>query len=426
MSDIVPAWLKAMQNGALGEARAKAFLMDRFWILERSVDIEGADLIIQRRITQRNLLDKKPPNFGIVQVKFFESEKTTQFIPTDYILDKQGNAREDFFVLLHTGFEEQAKIYFLTADVIKTDFQEVEAAGINKFKIKGSQLFRTEKYLVKSNSNTLTRIENRLEFADFKKNREFISWKLPNTITNTSAILPDYREEIENSWGNIPNEFQRIKDNALKSMREVEEIFDSLKEIANEIDPIKAFSKIEEFNLDFGKDYYGPWGRTITDGLYDEDFYFTCKNHKDKVDNLKSDGLLDEYIAAKSAIISEVIEFFSNRLPIDKNTVHSMIIRFSTANFQIQSVNHRLISASEYFNVPNTLNKFGVVNIPNYYSGIKDISEDTFEYYWLAGRIIIDEQCNVNLIDLYRKNLHSVYRECLDKMYDLKYEIKTF
>ena len=146
-------------------------------------------MIIQRRITQRNILDKKPPNFGIVQVKFFESDKTTQFIPTDYILDKQGNAREDFFVLLHTGFEEQAKTFFLTADVMKTDFEEVKVAGKKKFKIKGSQLFSTEKYLVKSNFNTLNRIENRLEFAEFQKNREFISWKLPNTVTSTSAIL---------------------------------------------------------------------------------------------------------------------------------------------------------------------------------------------------------------------------------------------
>jgi len=44
----LPAWLKAMGNGALGEARALAFLLDRFWVLERSVDVQGADLIVQR------------------------------------------------------------------------------------------------------------------------------------------------------------------------------------------------------------------------------------------------------------------------------------------------------------------------------------------------------------------------------------------
>ncbi|NHQ60156.1 hypothetical protein G9409_06050 [Chlorobium sp. BLA1] len=74
MDDKIPSWLKAMQNGALGEVRAKAFLMDRFWILERSIDIDGADLIIQRRITNKNLLDKNPPILGFIQVKFFESE----------------------------------------------------------------------------------------------------------------------------------------------------------------------------------------------------------------------------------------------------------------------------------------------------------------------------------------------------------------
>src|SRR6478672_6525088 len=31
-----------------GEARALAFLLDRFWVLERSVDVQGADLIVQR------------------------------------------------------------------------------------------------------------------------------------------------------------------------------------------------------------------------------------------------------------------------------------------------------------------------------------------------------------------------------------------
>ena len=69
-------WLKIMQNGTIGEARAKAFLIDRFWILERSVDIDGADFIIQRRITKSNILDRNPPRFGVVQVKFFDSEMT--------------------------------------------------------------------------------------------------------------------------------------------------------------------------------------------------------------------------------------------------------------------------------------------------------------------------------------------------------------
>ena len=42
MREPIPAWLTAAQNGAVGEARTKALLLDRFWVLERSVDVEGA------------------------------------------------------------------------------------------------------------------------------------------------------------------------------------------------------------------------------------------------------------------------------------------------------------------------------------------------------------------------------------------------
>jgi hypothetical protein len=36
-----PDWLVRQENGIIAEARTRSFLLDRFWILERSVDIEG-------------------------------------------------------------------------------------------------------------------------------------------------------------------------------------------------------------------------------------------------------------------------------------------------------------------------------------------------------------------------------------------------
>lgn len=422
MSEEIPAWLKAIQNGSLGEARAKAFLMDRFWILERSVDIEGADLIIQRRLTNKNLLDKAPPKLGFVQVKFLESEKTTHYIPTAYILDSEGKVREDFFLFLHTGYEEHAKVYFLTTDIVNSEFEIAEIDGVTKYRIGGTKILKTDKYLVKSNSATLSRIENRLELADFKKNREFISWKLPNIIAIPSAILPEYKEKIENSWGDIPEEFQRIKDNALKAMKDIEQIYLELKEIAEEVDPLEAFDKIEGLRRELGSSTYGRWGNDIVDNLYDQDFYYTCKNHYEKVKTLKKDGLLDDYINAKTILIERVVEFLTPNLPIDSNTIHSMIIKFSQSDFKIESINHKLINAAEYLKVPHTVNTFGHIEIPHRkYSGLNTISDDTFEYYWLAGRIGIKDEYKNNLPDFYRNHLYSVYRACLEKMYDLKY-----
>jgi hypothetical protein len=41
-----PTWLKLVEHGSIGEARTPAFLLDRFWVLERSVDIDRADFLI--------------------------------------------------------------------------------------------------------------------------------------------------------------------------------------------------------------------------------------------------------------------------------------------------------------------------------------------------------------------------------------------
>lgn len=422
MTEETPPWLKAMQNGSLGEARAKAFLIDRFWILERSVDIDGADLIIQRRLTNQNLLDKTPPRLGFVQVKFFQTYKTTHHIPEAYVINHQGEVRDDFFLLFHTGYEESSKVFFLTAETVKTDFQADDDSGIRKFKISGTKILKSEKYLVKSKSNTLNRIENTLRLVDFKKNREFISWKLPNVVSTTSAILPEYNEQIENSFGNIPQEFHRIKENTLKAMNEVEQIYLELKLIAEEIDPLEAFSKIEDLDRNLGSPTFGSWGQNIMNGIYDQDFYYTCKNHKDKVETLRNDGLLDEYIYTKTTLVENVISFLSPQLPVNSNMIHSMIITFSIDNFKIQNINHVLIHASEYFGIPDVFNNFGHIKIPtDQYHGIKNISENSFEYYWLAGRIHIAEEYKNNLINFYKNNIYSVYIDCLNKMYDLKY-----
>lgn len=41
-----PSWFTAQEHGVLAEAGTRAFLLDRFWVLERSIDIEGADFMV--------------------------------------------------------------------------------------------------------------------------------------------------------------------------------------------------------------------------------------------------------------------------------------------------------------------------------------------------------------------------------------------
>lgn len=409
-----------MQNGSIGEARAKAFLMDRFWILERSIDINGADFIIQLRLTNRTLLDRNAPKLGFVQVKFSESKKTTHYLPKEYIYDKDGKERRDFFLLLYTGFEEDAKAFLLTSDLISVDFKTRINSGRKEFVLPTSKIIGSEKYLIKSKTNTLNRIEENLKLADFLKNRNFISWHLPSISADKSAILPDYKEAIDNSFGDIPNEFTKIKEWALEAKEDIEDIYWILKEIIEEIDPLKVFDKIVRL-MSKVDNHYGNWGQDLTNKVYNEEFYYTVKNHKDKIEVLKRDNLLDEYLEAKKIIAKKTVDFLKNKLPISPNLVHSIEIKFSVENFEIKSIKQELLEASEYFNIPNKPDNLGFLEIPKGMSnGFRNVTFDEFEYFWWIGRYL-KESDSSNPNELYRYLTFPFLIDCLDRIYEMKY-----
>ena len=153
-----PPWLRRMENGSIGESRARCFLIDRFWILERSVDIHGADILIQRRITSENILDPSPPRFGVTQAKFYETNSTTQYIPQRYLVDQKGQPRREFFVLCFTGSEDNKIVAFLTAEDVLRRFKEATGDKAGSFALPGKDVFIDE-LIVKSQTAALDRIE---------------------------------------------------------------------------------------------------------------------------------------------------------------------------------------------------------------------------------------------------------------------------
>jgi len=103
-----------MQNGSLGEARVRAFLLERFWVSTRSVDVHGADFLIQTRDLSRRFTDLLPPRLGVVQAKFSQDEKTAHHIPRNYLYDGETTISE-FFLILALGAEDKGKLYLISA-----------------------------------------------------------------------------------------------------------------------------------------------------------------------------------------------------------------------------------------------------------------------------------------------------------------------
>lgn len=154
-----------MENGEIGEVRTKAILIDRFWVLERNVDVNGADLLIQRQLMQRDFNDPKPTKLGIVQAKFRQSLPVTIDVKEEYFLLGE-KPRENFFLFVHTGTGNDKKAFFFTAADIAKQLEEN-----SKFTVDANS-----KDILNTTKEVLDTMEKMLEKMDLSENyRSFLS-----------------------------------------------------------------------------------------------------------------------------------------------------------------------------------------------------------------------------------------------------------
>lgn len=409
-----PTWLKSIQNGGIGEARAKAFLLDRFWVLERSVDIEGADFIIQRRLTGKNLLDRQAPRLGVIQVKFFGTNKTGHFVHREYAIAEDDNPREEFFVLCFMGNEENPSSYLISAKDLIDDFPLITKKSNEGFAISYNHITSNGKYKIISNKVALDRIEKKLEFAEFTKNRSFLSWALPSSKNELSAILPEYAEPIGNCWGNIPSGFEDIKRSARRGMFDVEEVLELLHKLTEETDPRKAEGIVDKISYYCKSGTGRGWSISIPDDLYDEDFFYACKKHKEIYDSLQKDGLLNSFFKMKEDLKYYIVNDIEQNISIAKKCVHLFSFTYDPDTFSILTFNARFIGKDEYKTTYGSDDSDGFEKVLNF-------SEGTIEYSWLPGaQRSLHEDVNKN-IEWYKEQDFYFYYQCLNLVFSLKY-----
>lgn len=390
--DNCPSWLKAMQNGSIGETRTKAFLIDRFWILERSVDIHGADFIIQRRLYGKNILDTEPPRFGQIQAKYSQNKSTNHYINKDYVLDNENKPRLDFFLIVNTGNEEEHKMFLLSADDIFKDFYLDKKK--EKFIIPSRKVF-LPMYAIMNNKHSLDRIENSIKCVEFYKNRSFLFTSLSSVKDDFDTILPEYKIDIENKFEYIPRFFKKQKEKALNTILEIERVHEYLKQFIESLDPIEASCIAEEVNSLFGQEISIP-------EIFNEDFYYASKQHKKAVDNMRRDGILENYISMRKHIIKRIQSFFSS-YPINdisKCDVHDIEVVYDSVNFKFKSITNSIKRVPER-EIYNEFNKF-----------IR-AEQGIIVFSWKVGLSWNNDE--------YRKMNNCCLLDIMEKIYELRY-----
>jgi len=311
-----PVWLKIMEHGAAGEARTKAFLLDRFWVLERSVDIDGADYLIQPRSLASRFTDRAPPKVGVVQAKYFQDRKTTHHVSCRYVLDADGKPLKGFFAVLHVGREDEAVMYLLSSSDIAATLDKT-TDDPPQFIVGAKAL--DKKFLVKSHRQALDRIAHDLEMRSSVESFRFLDRvNIPFRKVSEQGIDYTYTLPIPNSQTDIPKSYHEYRDGLRSLSWEMEEALVTIDTIFQTPNPRAALAELEKL-----QEYRG--GSSFRDGLtftgYKSDLDWSylpeaLDEHENRTKALEQAGRLTAYVDL-SHTVKEQISRRAKRLEPD-------------------------------------------------------------------------------------------------------------
>ncbi len=209
---------KTAENAHLGEERCSALLAEKFWVLRRNVDLDGADFFIQLNDPSIRFTDPLPPRLGIVQSKFSQDNKTTHYIPSKYVVDgKTNEPYEGYFLLVHTGRGSDKKRYLLTSKQMVTGLKRAKDDSFCVGALAYSAEFESN-----DDEKTLCVIEKVLQNRSDEDAKRFLH----------AVNIPEYplkRANLERKWlVPIPNEHLFIPDAIYKIKQGLKMVLDSM------------------------------------------------------------------------------------------------------------------------------------------------------------------------------------------------------
>lgn len=304
-----------MEHGALGEARVRAILLERFWVLHRSVDVDGTDYLVQVRPRSLARFLDAPIQLVRIQAKFVEHDNAHVYVPRRYVLDGGGMPYPLFFLLLSTGRTEAQQLFVLDATEIARDFQVGSGNRANYFSIPAMKVFRSGRYEVASQTLMLDRIERAILEADRPTRSNFFGVVAPPEIGTLDA---DYTIPLANWYGDFGDALREVKQGIRAAMYDMEDTLAVFRKILASGDPVEAEvlldeSAVRDF-LDHGPDH--SLGFSFgSHSVLNEDLFGAARDFRRRLDRLRAAGLEVQYVRLFAEIDGAVQRSLRGRPP---------------------------------------------------------------------------------------------------------------
>jgi hypothetical protein len=332
--DDQPHWLLSAEHGVLGEARARALLLERFWVLDRSIDVRGADLLIQRRY----LLDRKAQILGRIQAKFVQDGRTSMRIPRRDIVDEDGTA-QDYFLLIFTGFGKESRSFLISANELVHNFQCSGVDGSDSYYVPARKVFESDRFEIMDVGLSLNRVEDALRRADFEdvlRNRRFIlRSQYPDIKIDPAHIHEDYELPLHTWYGDLREEFFKTKQRMKDAIVDMTDAIEQLRGFIECTDPVEAWYRIEEFI---------HWHRTTRNkiqfdwDLVSDEFIEEAIKRRRTLEKLRGLQVEMAYLELPSKLQEFVIDDLAPYLPLGDHQCYVVTICMDRPVLSIRSI----------------------------------------------------------------------------------------
>jgi hypothetical protein len=308
-------WLKIMSNGELGEARVRALLIERFHVLTRSVDIDGADFLIQLSSSGR-FSDELAPRLGIIQARFAQDETTSHLVPVDYVIDA-GHTISEFFVLVTIGREDNVTNYLLSA---------ADLANVRRTRREGKEFYsltarERKPFVQKRISNMLDKIERALQQRTAEQNKKFYQTvTIPDFAFKRSSLDSKWLLPIPNEEGHIPDIIYSIRQSMRAQLYAFDDIVAAISTLLTSKTADECVKSIETviddraFVREGTEEYFhfGPFHLTEQSVKLAK----ATNIHETRLNKLIAANQLERFLSVQQLIFDELRQFFErNRNP---------------------------------------------------------------------------------------------------------------
>ena len=263
-----------------------------------------------------------------------------------------------------------------------------------------------------------------MSLADFANNRRFMSWVLPYPSGELDAILPEYKEPIENDWGDLPQAFIELKEAVRSDLFRIEEVYEILAKIMEEADPMVVSDLVEKAAYFCRSGDGRGWGISLEGDYDNEDFFNASRRHILVVKGLKELGLLDKFIDLRTEIKTRVVAFLHDKLPLDADKLHVFSVEFDIDQFSIARFDSKILRKEVVVKMLEEEGEElkegwrGGLEIPELREVVPGILKGIWSppgYHW--GTAKDEDQTN----DHFKAHDFPIYRECVSYLLHKKF-----